>query len=72
MARLHVIDTDGRVLTGVPGFIAIWRRLPYYRQLARVVTALGLVHPLDWGYSRFAAWRLRRRCASGVCGVVPE
>ena len=67
MARLHVIDSDGRLLTGVPGFVAIWRWLPYYRHLARVVTGLHLLRPLDWAYSRFADWRFRSRCQSGVC-----
>jgi predicted DCC family thiol-disulfide oxidoreductase YuxK len=69
MARLHVIDVDGRLISGVRGFVAIWRRLPYYRHLARVVTGLGLLHPLDGAYGRFAAWRFRRRCRSGVCGL---
>jgi predicted DCC family thiol-disulfide oxidoreductase YuxK len=67
MARLHVIDSDGRLLTGVPGFVAIWRRLPWYRHLARFVTGLHLLRPLEWAYSGFADWRLRRRCQSGVC-----
>jgi len=69
MARLHVIDGDGRLLSGVPGFVAIWRRLPYYRHLARIVTALGLLRPLDWAYDHFAARRFRSRCKSGVCGL---
>jgi len=69
MARLHVIDVDGRLISGVAGFVAIWRRLPYYRHLARVVTGLGLVHPLDWAYGHFAARRFRSRCKSGVCGL---
>jgi predicted DCC family thiol-disulfide oxidoreductase YuxK len=69
MARLHVIASDGRLLSGVPGFVAVWRRLPYYRHLARFVTGLGLVGPLDWAYGRFADWRLRNRCKSGVCGI---
>jgi predicted DCC family thiol-disulfide oxidoreductase YuxK len=69
MARLHVIDVDGRLISGVAGFVAIWRRLPYYRHLARVVTGLGLLRPLDWAYSHFAARRFRSRCKAGVCGV---
>ena len=69
MTRLHVVEVDGRLIGGVPGFVAIWRRLPYSRHLARIVTGLGLLQPLDWAYGRFAAWRFRRRCTSGVCGV---
>jgi predicted DCC family thiol-disulfide oxidoreductase YuxK len=69
MAPLHVLDVDGRLVTGMPGFVAVWQRLPYYRHLARVVTSLGLVRPLDWVYGRFADWRFRNRCKSGVCSL---
>ncbi|MGB5735815.1 MAG: DUF393 domain-containing protein [Thiohalocapsa sp.] len=69
MRRLHVQEADGRLLSGVPAFVAIWRRLPGYRVLARVVEALGLIRPLEWGYARFADWRFRRRCDDGACGV---
>ena len=35
--RLHVVDTDGRVVAGVDAFRALWSRLPATRWLARVV-----------------------------------
>jgi predicted DCC family thiol-disulfide oxidoreductase YuxK len=69
MARLHVIDPQWGLVSGVPGFVAIWRRLPYYRHLARLVEALRLAGPLDRVYDRFARWRLRRRCGEGACGL---
>jgi predicted DCC family thiol-disulfide oxidoreductase YuxK len=72
MRRLHVQAADGRLVQGVPAFVAIWRQLPGYRWLARVVTALGLTRPLDWAYARFADWRFKRRCADGACAVEPR
>jgi predicted DCC family thiol-disulfide oxidoreductase YuxK len=67
MARLHVLDTNGALVTGVMGFVTLWRRLPYYRHLASLVTGLRLVGPLDWAYRRFAARRFKHRCADGFC-----
>lgn len=67
MKRLHATDEDGRLVSGVTAFAAIWRQLPGYRHLARIVSALGLVPLLDRAYSRFAAWRFRRQCAAGTC-----
>lgn len=68
MQRLHVRGGSGELHTGVPAFVAIWRELPGYRWLARVVTAVpGLVRLLDFAYGRFARWRWRRRCRDGVC-----
>lgn len=67
MRRLHATDETGRLVSGVPAFVAIWRQLPGYRHLGRAVTRLGLTSLLDWGYTRFADWRFRRQCAAGVC-----
>lgn len=67
MARFHVRDADGRMLTGAAAFVALWRCLPGYRHLARLVSALHLTGLLEWGYRRFAVWRLRRRCDDGLC-----
>jgi predicted DCC family thiol-disulfide oxidoreductase YuxK len=69
MRRLHVAEADGTIRTGVPAFVAIWRRLPGYRYLATLVDGLGLVRPLDLVYGRFADWRLKRRCTGDACGV---
>jgi|GEM_PF-64673 len=69
MRRLHLRKGDGRLLSGVPAFVAIWRQLPGYRVLAWVVERLGLIRPLDWGYAQFADWRFRRRCGDGTCAV---
>jgi predicted DCC family thiol-disulfide oxidoreductase YuxK len=71
MRRIHAKETDGRILTGVPAFVAIWCRLPGYRRLAALVQGLRLVGLLDRGYARFADWRLMRRCKDGSCSLTP-
>ncbi|HSM28454.1 MAG TPA: DUF393 domain-containing protein [Thioalkalivibrio sp.] len=68
MQRLHVRSGNGELRTGVLAFVAIWRELPRYRWLARVVAAVpGLIPLLDFAYGRFARWRWKRRCRDGVC-----
>lgn len=69
MRRLHVRDAQGRLLSGVPAFVAIWRRLPRYRTLARIIETLRLIGPLEWAYAHFADWRFRRRCRDGACAL---
>ncbi|MFZ0791632.1 MAG: DUF393 domain-containing protein [Chromatiaceae bacterium] len=69
MERLHALDEDGQIVSGVPAFVAIWRQLPGYRHLARIVEGLRLVPFLDWLYTRFASWRLKRRCRDGACDL---
>ncbi|MCF7985739.1 MAG: DUF393 domain-containing protein [Thiohalocapsa sp.] len=72
MRRLHVREADGRLVAGVPAFLAIWRRLRPYRRLGRTVEVLRLGKLLDAGYARFADWRYRRRCRDGVCTLPPQ
>ncbi len=75
MARLHVQDRRGRLLTGVAAFAAVWDELPGYRHLARLVRALGLVPVLDRAYAGFARRRYAQRCAEGFCaarGMTPR
>lgn len=69
MRRLHGREADGRLVTGVPAFVALWRRLPFYRHLATLVTGLRLTGALEWVYVRFAERRYRRRCRDGYCRV---
>jgi len=63
MAELHVLDGNGGWHRGVDAFLFIWSRLPAYRWLARLVSALGLRSPLRFVYRHFAAWRYRSRCS---------
>lgn len=68
MQRLHVRESDGRILTGARAFVALWACLPYYRVLARLVSRPWLVRLLDRAYARFADWRWQRRC-TGACAL---
>ncbi|NVK41810.1 MAG: DUF393 domain-containing protein [Oceanospirillaceae bacterium] len=62
MRRLHVQDASGRINTGARAFVVIWRTLPRYRWLAALIERCHLTQSLEWFYTRFAAWRYRRRC----------
>ncbi len=67
MERLHVIDGEGRLHTGVEAFLALWKELPYYRWLAKTIVLTRMTPALEWCYVRFARWRLARRCKQGSC-----
>lgn len=71
MKRLHAVDDQGRVVSGVPAFVTVWRQLPIYRHLAWIVESTRTVPFLDRVYARFAAWRFRRRCGSKACPSNP-
>jgi len=67
--RLHVIK-DGRLIAGVPAFVALWDEMPRYRWLGRLV-ARPAIRPLaNWTYERLFAPALyamhRRRVARGA------
>ena len=68
--RLHVIRADGTVLRGVDAFLALWREMPRYRWLARLVGMPG-IKQLAWlAYEGALApiiyrWDARRRRKSG-------
>jgi predicted DCC family thiol-disulfide oxidoreductase YuxK len=59
MARVHVQDENQNMLTGVAGFIEVWKSLPYYRWLAAIITHVPLLLPIsEFFYSGFAKYRL--------------
>jgi len=49
MARFHVLDANGRLLSGAQAFLALWAALPGWRWLARVGRLPGAV----WAMERF-------------------
>ncbi len=57
--RLHVIH-EGRVLSGLPAFITLWRHMPRYRWLARVVALPGIRQAATLVYDRVLAPLLYR------------
>jgi predicted DCC family thiol-disulfide oxidoreductase YuxK len=52
LARMHVRLADGRLVTGAAAFAAMWRRMPGFRWLGRLLA----VPPIGWGAER--AYRL--------------
>lgn len=42
--RLHVLH-DGQVYSGIDAFLVLWRRMPRYRPMARIV-GLPIIRPL--------------------------
>lgn len=59
MQRLHVMDSNQQLQTGVLGFIQLWQQLPYYRRLVPIVQRVPLLLPLlECCYSLFARYRL--------------
>jgi predicted DCC family thiol-disulfide oxidoreductase YuxK len=58
--RLHVQCPDGRILSGMPAFRALWAAMPRYRTLARI-TGLPVLRPVTgWIYNRVLAPALYR------------
>ncbi len=59
LARFHVERADGSRLDGAAAFVAMWRRLPGWRWLARLAQLPGAMTVLEWSYRGFL--RLRPR-----------
>jgi predicted DCC family thiol-disulfide oxidoreductase YuxK len=63
--RLHVMK-DGKLLAGIPAFLALWQQMPRYRWLARIVAIPGIFPLACWSYDLLLApaiyrWHLRRQ-----------
>lgn len=67
MRRMHVRDSDGRMVSGADAFAVLWRHLPRYRFLARVVSLPGVHWVSEQVYSAFARRRYRSRCNDEIC-----
>ncbi len=71
--EIHIKTKDGRVLTAVRGFAEVWRNIPQYRWVAKVVMTPGIHALATVGYHIFARVRpyLPKRktddCESGTC-----
>jgi predicted DCC family thiol-disulfide oxidoreductase YuxK len=59
MARVHVKDQNQVMLTGVRGFIEVWKNLPYYRRIVPIIIHVPFLLPvLEFFYTQFAKYRL--------------
>jgi predicted DCC family thiol-disulfide oxidoreductase YuxK len=60
--RLHAALPDGRIVSGIPAFAAIWAALPGMGWVARLVLMPGIRGMADFAYNRIAApWLYRRQ-----------
>jgi predicted DCC family thiol-disulfide oxidoreductase YuxK len=71
MARFHVLDAQGRLLSGAEAFVQVWASLPRWRWLAKLARVPGALWVMERGYrgflplrpwisKRLAAWQHRR------------
>jgi predicted DCC family thiol-disulfide oxidoreductase YuxK len=59
MDRMHVIDENQQLQSGVLGFLQVWKQLPYYRRIAPIIEYVPLLLPLmEICYRIFARYRL--------------
>lgn len=57
LARFHVRDPQGGLMSGGPAFAALWRALPRFHGLGRLLEAPGLRWLSDRVYDAFLAIR---------------
>lgn len=60
MARFHVRDENGDLLSGAPAFIALWHRVPGIRWAGRLAAIPPIPWILELGYRLFLAYRRKR------------
>lgn len=70
MQRFHLLEPDGRMMTGAYAFAALWKQLPYYRLLAVIVSIPGMLFLLDKLYTAFSRWRWKKRCTEAC--IIPR
>jgi len=57
---LHAQDLQGKLHVGVDAFLLIWKQIPCWRILARIVS-FPIIRPVaNIAYRVFAAWRFNR------------
>jgi ubiquinone biosynthesis monooxygenase Coq7 len=53
LARLHVRQSDGRLVSGARAFVQIWSALPRWRWLSMTARIPGLIHLMELAYVAF-------------------
>ena len=61
LKRFHVRLSDGRLKSGAPAFVAIWRQLPAFQPLAWLFAWTPLTGALEGIYRLWLLWRSTRR-----------
>lgn len=59
LARFHVRNLDGSLVSGAAGFVTLWRHLPGWRWLGLIASNRMILSGLEWGYLRFLPIRSR-------------
>ncbi len=57
LARFHVRDRDGRLLSGAQAFLALWAVMPGWRWLARIGRVPGAAWAMERAYRLFLRLR---------------
>lgn len=57
LARFHVRDRDGQLLSGAQAFLALWAALPGWRWLASAGRLPGATWVMERSYRLFLRWR---------------
>ena len=59
MDRLHIIDENQQIQSGVKGFMQVWKYLPYYRRLVPLLERVPfMLSVMEFCYGVFARYRL--------------
>jgi predicted DCC family thiol-disulfide oxidoreductase YuxK len=58
--RLHVVH-EGQVSAGIPAFLVLWKEMPRYRMLGKLVGLPGIRHLASIGYDYILAPLIYRR-----------
>jgi predicted DCC family thiol-disulfide oxidoreductase YuxK len=57
LARFHVRDAEGRLISGAAAFASLWQHLPRWRWLGRVAAFPPMLALLELGYRAFLPLR---------------
>lgn len=64
MERFHVVQSNGRAVSGAAAFALLWRSLPGFARAGRIASVPVVIHALELGYVVFL--RLRPLLARAV------
>ncbi|MBC6438820.1 MAG: DUF393 domain-containing protein [Rhodospirillales bacterium] len=63
LARFHVLDSDGNLVSGGAAFTRLWLELPIFRSFARVLRVQPFAWVTERGYRLFLRFRPRLQSA---------